>query len=93
MDNEEKTADPVAPPTATELADREDGQEESTKINLNYMVCHDGSESSTIALDTVSKGLFKETDKLTVANIWNLEKEEYLHHSFKTSYIQDNVSS
>ena len=42
------------------------------------MVCHDGSDASTVALDTVSKGLLKETDKLSVANIWNLEKEEYL---------------
>lgn len=42
---------------------------------LRWMVCHDGSQASIDALNTVHKGLLREHDLLDVANIWNQEKE------------------
>ena len=42
---------------------------------LNYMVCHDGSEASKQALETVYKGILKDEDSISVANVWSIEKE------------------
>ena len=55
---------------------------------LRYMVCHDGSEASVEALDTVYKGMLKDDDHLMVANVWSLDKEEYLDHRLKHANIK-----
>lgn len=57
------------------------------------MVCHDGSEASISALNTVHHGLMKNDDKLTVANVWSKEKEEYLKFSLKNEYISNLTAS
>ena len=57
------------------------------------MVCHDGSDASIAALNTTRRGLMKDVDTLTVANIWSKEKEEYLKLSLKNKYIQDVTAS
>jgi len=66
---------------------------ESESTGIHYMVCHDGSEASIDALNTTYKGLMKADDRLTVANVWSKEKEEYLHHSLKNKYIHDITES
>lgn len=60
---------------------------------IHYMVCHDGSDASISALNTVHKGLMKQDDNMTVANVWSKEKEEYLHFSLKNKYIHDITES
>ena len=60
---------------------------------IHYMVCHDGSQASIDALNTTFKGLMKDDDNITVANVWSKEKEEYLHFSLKNKYIHDVTES
>jgi nucleotide-binding universal stress UspA family protein len=55
---------------------------------LHYMVCHDGSEASVQALDTVYKGMLKEPDHISVANVWSMDKEDYLDYSLKHANIK-----
>jgi hypothetical protein len=57
------------------------------------MVCHDGSPASETALDTISKGLFRDIDKLYIASAWSLTKEEYLPYNYKIDYIRDQNST
>ena len=38
---------------------------------IHYMLCHDGSDASIAALTTPRKGLMKEEDTLTVANVYS----------------------
>lgn len=55
---------------------------------IKYMVCHDGSDASIQALETVYKGMLKDVDSIGVANVWNIEKEGYLHHDLKHENIK-----
>ena len=41
---------------------------------MNWMVAVDGSEASHFAYEIVTRGLLKETDRLTVAHVFNKEK-------------------
>ena len=52
------------------------------------MVCHDGSEASKQALETVYKGILKDEDSISVANVWSIEKEEYLPHDLQHANIK-----
>ena len=65
-----------------------DESREVVKDYMNYMVCHDGSEASVQTLETVYKGLLKEKDHINVANVWSLEKEDYLEYSLKHANIK-----
>jgi len=53
------------------------------------MVCHDGSEASQQALETVKHGLLRDKDSLVVAHAWSEEKEAYLKYNFKRSYVKE----
>ena len=60
---------------------------------LHYMVCHDGSQASIDALNTVYKGMMKDKDHLTCANVWSIEKEEYLKYDMKHQYIKETTEA
>ena len=53
------------------------------------MVCHDGSKSSCDALDETFGSLMKDEDSLTVAHVFNHEKEAYLKYDLKRDYIRN----
>tara|TARA_B110000285_G_C15075120_1_gene590280 strand:- start:850 stop:987 length:138 start_codon:yes stop_codon:yes gene_type:complete len=38
---------------------------------INFFVCHDGSEASVQALETVHYGVMKEIDNIVAANVWS----------------------
>ena len=57
------------------------------------MVCHDGSQASINALNTVYKGMMKDKDHLSVANVWSIEKEEYLKYDLKHQYIKETTEA
>lgn len=57
---------------------------------LNYMVCHDGSDESQNALNTIRYGLLRDCDQLTIAHAWCKEKEEYLKYNLKRDYIKEH---
>lgn len=61
----------------------------STTIPQKYMVCHDGSQSSKDALNTVHKSLLREQDNLVVAHAWCKNKEEYLKFDLKKDWIKE----
>ena len=63
--------------------------ESSVASQVNYMVCHDGSESSKQALDVVHHSLLRDMDHLAVAHAWSNEKESYLKFSYKKDYIRE----
>ena len=66
---------------------------DSKAKNVKFMVCHDGSDASQNALETVKDSLLKEHDELVVAHAWNEAKEEYLPYKFKRAYIrQQNLA-
>lgn len=52
------------------------------------MVCHDGSKSSCDALTECYGSLMKDHDTLTVAHVYNDEKEKYLKFDLKRDYIR-----
>lgn len=52
------------------------------------MVCHDGSEESQKALNTIHHGLLRDEDTLLVAHAWSNEKEQYLRYNLKRDYIK-----
>lgn len=52
------------------------------------MVCHDGSKASCDALTETFGSLMKEHDHLTVAHVFDLEKEKYLKFDMKRDYIR-----
>jgi hypothetical protein len=56
---------------------------------MKYMVCHDGSVASELALDSIVGSFFLDKDKLGVASAWCQEKQEYLTLKFKIEYIKD----
>jgi nucleotide-binding universal stress UspA family protein len=47
------------------------------------MLCHDGSQASIDALETISHGMMKNNDTLTCANVWSHEKEQKLDYRMK----------
>ena len=55
---------------------------------LQWMVCHDGSKSSCDALTETLNSLMKDQDTLTVAHVFNKEKEKYLKLDLKRDYIR-----
>lgn len=58
------------------------------------MVCHDGSNASDSAMQTIAAGFLREkVDTLFVANAWSLEKEEYLPYDQKLNYIREHTSA
>ena len=52
------------------------------------MVCHDGSKASVDALNETLTSLMQHEDCLTVAHVYNLEKEKYLKFDLKRDYIR-----
>ena len=56
--------------------------------HLNWMVCHDGSKSSCDALLETFNNMLKDRDTLTVAHVYNREKEKYLKFDLKKDYIR-----
>ena len=50
---------------------------------INFFVCHDGSDASVQALDTVHYGVMKEIDNMFVANVWSQEKEQSINYKFR----------
>ena len=55
---------------------------------LQWMVCHDGSKASCDALTECFGSLMKDGDSLTVAHIFDQEKEKYLKFDMKREYIR-----
>ena len=66
----------------------ESANSKSVMRPIKYMVCHDGSDASKQALETVYKGMLKDVDTISVANVWSIEKEGYLHHDLKHDNIR-----
>ena len=58
-----------------------------------YMVCHDGSEASQAALDTVEHSLLRNCDKLMVGHAWSRDKEEYLKYNLKRDYVKQQLTA
>lgn len=52
------------------------------------MLCHDGSKASVDALNEVLNNLLLKKDQLTIAHIWNTDKEKYLKFDLKKDYIR-----
>lgn len=52
------------------------------------MLCHDGSKASVDALNETLSSLIQDNDTLTVAHVFNLEKEKYLKSDLKRDYIR-----
>lgn len=61
---------------------------DSSGENLKWMVCHDGSKASCDALSETFGSLMKDHDDLTVAHIYDMEKEKYLKFDLKKDYIR-----
>lgn len=61
------------------------------KNTMHFMVCHDGSQASCIALtQTLNDLMHKDRgDNLTVAHCWSDEKEAYLKFDLKKDYIRE----
>ena len=62
-------------------------KEEDSARPIKYMVCHDGSQNSEYALQTVAHGFLRDMDKLMIGHAWSREKEEYLAFNFKRDYV------
>lgn len=56
--------------------------------SIAWMVCHDGSKTSCDALTECFGSLMKDNDTLTVAHVYNKEKEKYLKFDMKRDYIR-----
>jgi nucleotide-binding universal stress UspA family protein len=67
--------------------------ENHTSHKVRYMVCNDGSEASTDALQTIYHGLLREKDEMYVSLAWSLYKEEYLPYNQKKDYIKNMAIS
>ena len=55
---------------------------------INFFVCHDGSDASIKALETVHYGIMKEIDKIVAANVWSQEKEDSMNYKFKHENVK-----
>ena len=62
-------------------------------IQVKWMVCHDGSKSSTDALHEVVQNLVKRGDHMTVAHIWSAAKEKYLKFDMRKNYIRNQCDA
>ena len=56
--------------------------------DLHWMVCHDGSKTSCDALAETFGSLMKDNATLTVAHVFDYEKEKYLKLDLKKDYIR-----
>jgi len=57
------------------------------------MACHDGSDESQNALNSVKHGLLRNMDSLVVAHAWSKKKEEYLTYKFKKEWVREQQSN
>ena len=64
---------------------------EATKVK--YMICHDGSQASSDALDTVRYGLLRDQDTIFCAHVWSVQKEKYLDYRMKEKYIHEQLDA
>ena len=58
-----------------------------------FMICHDGSQASSDALNTVKELVLKDHDELIVAHVWSRKKEEYLDFRLKRNYIREHTEA
>ena len=59
-----------------------------TSQDVHWQVCHDGSKASCDALLEVFNNLMQNRDTMTVAHVFNNEKEKYLKFDLKRDYIR-----
>ena len=50
-------------------------EQADTSEGVHYMVCVDGSSASDLAYQVVTNGLLRESDKFTVAHVFNKNKD------------------